>query len=184
MKIKKARVLHTKFGTATIDKKGYYRIKSTKENNRNKALHRLIYEDFYKITIPNGFVIHHKNGIKTDNCILNLQLLSKAEHHSLHNAGKVLLDKTKQRISKSKTGKKIKPFTQDHKNNLGISLSKKSSTTGYYRVYKQKDSTCRQGFRYCYSYREDGKVKSIKSVDLKKLEEKVKAKGLKWIKFN
>lgn len=79
--------LHTKWGTAKIQPNGYYRITSAREGNNNKDLHRLIFEDFYGFKIPKGYVIHHKNGIKTDNCILNLQLLSKKQHQMHHNSG-------------------------------------------------------------------------------------------------
>ena len=50
---------------------------------------------------------------------------------------------------------------------------------GYYKI-----NTSKQGFRWRYEYFEDGKQKSIKSVDIEKLEEKVKAKGLLWRKFD
>jgi len=175
--------LFTKFGRATINERGYYTIVSRREGNHGRFLHRLIFEDFYRFEIPAGYVIHHKNGIKTDNCILNLQMLSKALHHSIHNKGKVTSEETKQRISKSKTGKKIKPFTKEHNNKISKGLSKTKNTTGYYRVHKQKDNTCRQGFRWCYCYIKNGKRKSIKSVDIEKLEQKIKDNGLEWIKF-
>lgn len=78
--------IHTKFGTATIVK-GYYVIKTRKEGNHNKFLHRLIWEDFYDCEVPKGYVIHHRNHIKTDNCILNLQLMRHSDHNTLHNTG-------------------------------------------------------------------------------------------------
>ncbi len=76
--------LHTKYGTATIDN-GYYRIKTRKEKNHNKFLHHLIWEDFYGCKVPDGYDIHHKNGNKLDNCILNLQLMRHSKHTKLHN---------------------------------------------------------------------------------------------------
>ena len=79
--------LHTKFGNARINQ-GYYVITSRKEGNNNQALHRLIFEDFYGTEIPKGYNVHHKNGNKLDNCILNLQLLSESEHHRHHQKGK------------------------------------------------------------------------------------------------
>ena len=56
-------------------------------------------------------------------------------------------------------------------------MSKKRNTTGYYNVCKNKGS-----FRYRY-YDEEGKRKDLWSTDIKKLEDKVKAKGLKWLKY-
>lgn len=62
-------------------------------------------------------------------------------------------------------------------------MSETKNTTGYYRVCKQKDKTCKQGFVWCYQYYEDGKRKSIVSVDISKLEQKVKERGLPWYKI-
>ena len=58
------------------------------------------------------------------------------------------------------------------------------NTSGYYRVNNRKNAKYKQGFIWCYAYREGGKVKQILSVSVDKLEEKVKAKGLPWIKFD
>ena len=77
--------IQTKFGTANINKStGYYRITSSKEGNLFKSLHRLIYEEYYG-AIPKGYVIHHKDGNKTNNNITNLELLTHTQHASLHN---------------------------------------------------------------------------------------------------
>lgn len=80
--------LETEWGTARLRKDGYYYI-STKENN-SCLLHRLIYEKTYG-PIPEGFVVHHIDGIKTNNEISNLILLSNSEHHSLHMKGESIL---------------------------------------------------------------------------------------------
>ena len=66
---------------------------------------------------------------------------------------------------------------------IRINGSKSRNKTGYYRVSKLKDNHCKQGFIWRYIYFEDGKQKVICSVDINKLEEKVKNKGLKWLKF-
>ena len=49
----------TKFGTAKIYR-GYYIITSRKEGNHGKFLHRLIFEDFYKIKLPKHIIILDK----------------------------------------------------------------------------------------------------------------------------
>ncbi len=71
-------------------------------------------------------------------------------------------------------------------NNLDIDTSRDrtKNTTGYYRVFKNKNSTYKQGFTWVYYYYdENGKQKRVSSVDLKKLEVKVKEKGLPWRKL-
>ena len=79
--------MKTKFGTATINNYGYYQIKSRKEGNHGKFLHRLIWEDFWGTEIPKGYVIHHRNHNSLDNCILNLQLMKLSDHTGFHNSG-------------------------------------------------------------------------------------------------
>ena len=58
------------------------------------------------------------------------------------------------------------------------------NTSGYYRVSKVKDKRYSQGFVWIYVYWEGRKQKTIKSVDLSKLENKVVAKGLEWEKLD
>jgi len=77
--------LHTKFGTARLNKRGYYWITSGKEGNNREYLHRLIFREFFG-EIPNGFIVHHKDGNKRNNCILNLQLLKKSSHDNYNNS--------------------------------------------------------------------------------------------------
>ena len=54
--------------------------------------HRLVWQDFFG-PIPDGSFIYHKNGIKTDNRIENLELIpSNSLHHRLyHHEQKVIL---------------------------------------------------------------------------------------------
>ena len=79
-------IIQTKFGSARLHERGYYVI-SCRNKNRGKALHRLIFEDHYKLTILEGNVIHHIDNNKTNNEISNLKLMSLSEHSKLHNAG-------------------------------------------------------------------------------------------------
>ena len=151
--------MNTKFGNAKINSSGYYHITSRKEGNHCGMLHRLIWEDFWKTEVPQGYHIHHKNGNKLDNCILNLQLIRDKDHLSLHHKSKNVSEETK------------------------IKMSKSQNTTGYYNVTKYKKKDCKQGFTWMYQYYVDGKRKAIVSVDIKKLEAKVKSKGLIWKKL-
>lgn len=161
----------TKFGRAYIGNHGYYQITSSKEGNHNKLLHRLIYEDFYG-EIPKQYHIHYKNGNKLDNCILNLQLISIENHHSLHGSEYNHTDDDKKKIRDSK---------------IGSSLP--SNTTGYYRVYKEKGNQYAQGFTYTYEVDESRlnnlkrRKKKIRRVNLSDLEYEVRKQGYEWKKI-
>ena len=172
-------ILHTKFGTARLEK-GYYVIKTSKEGNHNQPIHRLIFEDFYNMKIPEDYIIHHKNGNKTDNCILNLQLLHKVTHNKLHSLGennpfygKKHSDESKQKMSISKIGK---PMKKDIINKISNTMN----TVGFYRVSTRPCDECKLNFTWIYQYYVNGKHKRFQSVDLLKLKEKVIANGLEW----
>lgn len=64
--------------------KGYYY-----RSNKGKVirLHREVYEDCFG-KIPSGFVVHHKDGDKTNNDPDNLVLMKRGEHSVLHNTGR------------------------------------------------------------------------------------------------
>lgn len=60
----------------------------------------------------------------------------------------------------------------------------RQNSTGYYNMSLMKEPRVKQGFVYRYHYRIDGKTKSIMSVDLERLEQKVKEKNLPWFIVN
>ena len=161
----KQKVLHTKFGTAkTSSTRDYYVISSGKEGNYTKLLHRLIWEDFYGCKIPDGYIIHHKNGNKTDNCILNLQLMRSTDHKSMHMSGE----------NHPLYGVR---YSEDIRSNI----SKHTNTSGILNVTKNKDKKYTQGFKWSFQYFDNRRRRCLTSTDLNKLKEKVLEKGLKWI---
>lgn len=101
--------IKTKYGTASLNDYGYYRIHSNEKGNRGKYLHRLIFEDFYG-EIPKGFFIHHKNGNPKDNCILNLQMLRNKDHSALHKPS----EETKRKMSEAQKGEKCWIYGKHH----------------------------------------------------------------------
>lgn len=62
---------------------GYYALSDGKG-----LLHRHIWAATFG-PIPQGYVVHHKNGIKADNRIENLEMLPKSEHDAMHHHDRV-----------------------------------------------------------------------------------------------
>ena len=160
--------ISTKFGNAVINAMGYYVITNHEKGHYLELLHRLIFEDFYNMKIPKGYVIHHKDGNKLNNCILNLQLLRRDEHMRMHNSGE----------NNCLYGKKM-PL--EYK----IATSKYRNSSGYFRVTKDKCPACKQGFVWKYQFydKPNNKRINIVSVNLENLKQKVIAQGHEWIKL-
>ena len=166
LKVEQSDVLHTKWGTARINNKGYYAITTSKQGNRDKLLHRLIWENNYG-DVPKGLEIHHKDNNKLNNCLMNMVILTKSDHMKLHKTGK----------NNPNFGK---PLSKKNKKNI----SKSQNTTGFFRVSKEKCNRCKQGFAWKYQYYEDGRQKKIVRVNIKDLETEVKNRGLVWEVLN
>lgn len=90
----------------------------------------------------------------------------------------------KERISEANSGENNpnygNPNDYHHSEEIKKKICLSTNTTGYLNVSKHKNKRLKQGFAWRYTYYEDGKQKNISSTDLNKLEQKVKAKGLKW----
>ena len=77
-------------------------------NGKYELEHRYIMAKYLKRDIAKNEHVHHKNGIRTDNRIENLEILTIAEHSKLHHPGK---DKTKWIRTKCKNcGKSIERY--------------------------------------------------------------------------
>ncbi len=65
-----------------INKKGYESISfGSKQGHCGKLVHRVVWEAFNGL-IPDNLTINHKNEIKTDNRLSNLELLSNKDNHN------------------------------------------------------------------------------------------------------
>lgn len=166
--------MKTKYGNARIYN-GYYTITSSKEGNNGKRLHRLIFEDYHNCKLDESDVIHHIDGDPLNNHPANLICMSRKAHNILHNK-----NKQNPEHSERMSGDNNPMYNKNHSEENKMKMSEARNISGYYRVYKEKKKSCKQGYIWTYKYYEDHKYKTISSVDIKKLEEKVKAKGLKW----
>lgn len=119
----------------------------------------------------------HKESIKNNSSKYWLGKRFSQEHRN---------NISKSRIEKGTSkGKNNGMFQKKHKLKSLLKMSNKRNTTGYFRVNKYKCKDVNQGFTWRYQYvNEEGKSKSITSVDITKLEKKVKDKGLPWIKLD
>ena len=72
-----------KLSKVYIDKKGYKRFKDS-----GKLVHRHVMERKLGFRLRKDVIVHHINGIKTDNRFENLQLMTKKEHFKHHTARK------------------------------------------------------------------------------------------------
>ena len=61
--------------------------------------HIVAYENHAGERVPDGYVVHHINGIKTDNSPKNLVMLTREEHTILHHVGKKRSKETKAKLS-------------------------------------------------------------------------------------
>jgi len=174
--------IKTKYGNASVDEQGYYVIHSNEKGNRGKKLHRLIFEEFYNIKLPSDIDIHHEDGNRLNNEIWNLIPMPHGEHSSIHKC--VHTEEFKQKLSEKMRGENHPQYGTKNSKETLIKRSKALNSTGYFRVMKIKRERTKQGFTWLYSYYdENGKRKRITNVSFKKLEEKVKSKGLEWYKL-
>lgn len=96
--------VNTEYGTANLSH-GYLRITSYKEGNYGKAVHRLVFEDYYNYELDITDEVHHIDGNKLNNDPLNLVRMSKSDHTALHMTGRVLSEDSKKKIGDSHKNK-------------------------------------------------------------------------------
>lgn len=80
-----------------IQSKGYMQVEI---EGKKKLVHRLVYEAFHG-NIPQGFDVHHINHVKTDNRMINLDIIKRELHGFLH-----------AKIQRNNTHKGEKPILQ------------------------------------------------------------------------
>jgi len=83
------------------NKHGYLYVSLSKDGKEKpKLIHRLLFETFNNYSLKKNEIIHHLDFTK-DNFLNNLQVMTKSEHHSLHNKGKIASEKSKKLMSEN-----------------------------------------------------------------------------------
>lgn len=92
------------FAHKPLKKKGYvliYMPHHPRADANGRVLeHIVVWERANGMIVPDGYVIHHKNGIKDDNREENLELMKRTEHIVHHNSRRKLSSETKSKISR------------------------------------------------------------------------------------
>ena len=118
LKYRKYRDYNSKILNPSKDRDGYYRsCLSTNGKSKNKIIHRLVAENFL-INENNYPVVNHKNGIKDDNRVENLEWCTIRENniHALKTGLKIPPCKEKHHMAKLKEQDVID--IRENKNNL------------------------------------------------------------------
>lgn len=92
--------------------------------------HIAAYERYTGTRVPIECVVHHINGIKTDNDPQNLVMMTKKEHTILHHTGKKRSEETKRKLSTWAKERLSDPSRHPLFRPLDIESMKKDRTAG------------------------------------------------------
>lgn len=125
-----------------VGKNGYMHITLSKNGEvYTFDSHRLIYEAFYG-EIPEGYQVNHKNEIKTDNRIDNLELLTPKENTN-YGTGIERMKKSKSKI--------VYQYTI---NNELVAVYESTKQAAIKNGYDQATiSACARGKKHCNTYK-------------------------------
>lgn len=126
----------------------------------------------------NQFIINKKiedNELYIQNLIENKNKLLKAKK----DIKSIFLEEKKENIVLYK--EQIGNVDSQQDDIYSQNISKALTSTGFYLVSTAQCAQCKSPIMYRYQYQDkDGKRKKISSIDLDKLEQRVKACGLRW----
>lgn len=122
------------------DKKTGYYLSSKKIGNSRKRLHRYIWETENDLQIPKGYDIHHKDGNKANNDILNLMLVKSNEHQKIHNRDLTEEQKAKRAENIVKNG--LPKAIEWHKSQQGRDWHKKHYDKMKEKLHIKKEFVC------------------------------------------
>ena len=81
--------------------KNKYGYKAKRVKGKHIDEHRYVMEQHLGRALRADEVVHHKDGNKLNNALDNLEIMSRAEHASLHMSGRSVSLETRQRIKRT-----------------------------------------------------------------------------------
>jgi len=142
-------IKRNRFLKQTTEYNGYNRIRLSNNDNKGKVflVHRLVYETF-KGPIPDNLQVDHINGIRNDNRLINLRLLTLKEN----NNNRHYLEQYKE------IEKKIYMKTKEYKKEYYIKNKEKIREWGYKYREENKEKRKEQNKKYREEHREELKT--------------------------
>lgn len=109
-----------------IGKDGYVRVTTKVPGHNSMYYHRIVFEEFHKVTLLPNSHIHHIDGNKLNNDISNLELKIPSEHISEHKKGTKhpFYGKKRPEFAKKITGKNNPFYGKTHSDEVKQKLSK------------------------------------------------------------
>lgn len=154
-----------------------YMILSFRDNGKSISIteHKLnaLINNSLKDVYNKDNVVHHENHYRFDNRVENLEVMSRSEHNTLHNAGE-------NNHMYGRTGENNPNYgtTRSPEARQKMSQVQKGNKNPMFnsciKIKKYECKKCKQGFSWrAYPYTKNGKQKTLQSVNLDKCIEKV-----------
>ncbi|WP_103730793.1 HNH endonuclease [Novosphingobium sp. HII-3] len=114
-----------------VNSKGYIEGRVlTAQGHRRVKQHRFVMECHLGRLLREDEHVHHRNGVKSDNQLDNLELLSSSQHTREHNSERVYRRGYKLNLSAAERGRRSERMARRHSDNRAAALAKVEAPRG------------------------------------------------------